>query len=85
MTKKKISDIEDQLSFETSLTELVKIVTLLESGELTLDKALNEFEHGIKLAKQGQKTLQEAEHRVKILLQSNDENSQLINFSTENK
>ncbi|AWK15339.1 exodeoxyribonuclease VII small subunit [Candidatus Fukatsuia symbiotica] len=55
-------------SFETVLNELEQIVTRLESGELPLENALNEFEHGVKLAKQSQQTLLQAEQRVQILL-----------------
>ncbi|SPP32349.1 Exodeoxyribonuclease 7 small subunit [Arsenophonus endosymbiont of Aleurodicus floccissimus] len=55
MAKKKISDRQDPLSFETSLTKLEQIVTRLESGELPLEKALSEFEQGIQLARQTRK------------------------------
>lgn len=46
------------VSFENSLQELEQIVAKLESGELPLEDALNEFERGIQIAKQGQKVLQ---------------------------
>ncbi|WP_413734899.1 exodeoxyribonuclease VII small subunit [Sodalis sp. RH21] len=59
---------EQPASFETALKELELIVTRLESGELPLEDALNEFEHGVQLARQGQQTLQQAEQRVQILL-----------------
>ena len=84
MAKKKISDIQDPLSFETTLTALEQIVRRLESGELPLEKALSEFEHGIQLARQGQKALQQAEQRVQILLQD-DDNAPLDNFTPEDK
>lgn len=41
-------------SFETALSELEQIVTRLESGDLPLEDALNEFERGVQLARQGQ-------------------------------
>ncbi|KLN96468.1 exodeoxyribonuclease VII small subunit [Moellerella wisconsensis] len=63
------------VSFENSLQELEQIVAKLESGELPLEDALNEFERGIQIAKQGQKVLQQAEQRVQILLRD-DENDQ---------
>lgn len=58
--------------FETTLKELEQIVGRLESGELPLEEALNEFEAAIKLVQQGQDRLQKAEQRVQILLQKND-------------
>lgn len=60
-------------SFESALHELEQIVTRLESGDLPLDDALNEFERGVQLARQGQVKLQQAEQRVQILLSENDE------------
>ncbi|MDY0970617.1 exodeoxyribonuclease VII small subunit [Siccibacter turicensis] len=60
-------------SFESALQELEQIVTRLESGDLPLDDALNEFERGVQLARQGQVKLQQAEQRVQILLSENDE------------
>ena len=43
---------EQSISFESSLSELENIVTRLESGELPLEDALNEFERGVQLARQ---------------------------------
>ena len=60
-------------SFETALTELEQIVTRLESSELPLEDALNEFERGVQLARQGQTRLQQAEQRVQILLSDNED------------
>ncbi len=47
------STTEHMPTFETSLKELEDIVIRLESGELPLEDALNEFERGIQLARQG--------------------------------
>ncbi|AJI96614.1 exodeoxyribonuclease VII, small subunit [Yersinia ruckeri] len=71
-------------SFESSLSELEQIVTRLESGELPLEEALNEFERGIQLARQGQQTLLQAEQRVQILL-SDDADAPLTTFTSDNE
>ncbi|CAM3629996.1 exodeoxyribonuclease VII small subunit [Xenorhabdus thuongxuanensis] len=76
------SATEQMPAFETSLKELEEIVIRLESGELPLEDALNEFERGIQLARQGQKTLQQAEQRVQILL-NHDAQSSLDEFSSD--
>ncbi|MBE8596312.1 exodeoxyribonuclease VII small subunit [Xenorhabdus sp. BG5] len=76
------SATEQMPTFETSLKELEEIVIRLESGELPLEDALNEFERGIQLARQGQKTLQQAEQRVQILL-NHDAQSPLDEFSSD--
>ncbi len=76
MAKKTTSINQDTTqtpSFEASMQELEQIVNRLESGELPLEEALNEFEQGVRLARVGQKTLQDAEQRVRILLKEDDD------------
>lgn len=58
---------------EKSLEELEALVRNLESGELSLEQALKEFERGVKLTRQCQTTLREAEQKVEILLKSSVE------------
>lgn len=60
-------------NFETTLKELESIVTHLESGDLPLEDALNEFENAVKLVQQGQEYLQKAEQRIQILLNKTPE------------
>jgi len=63
---------DDKLKdFEKSLQQLEKIVTQMESGELGLEDSLNRFEQGIKLAKNCQDTLSNAEQRVEQLIEKN--------------
>lgn len=71
-------------SFETALTDLEQIVNRLESGALPLEEALNEFERGVQLARQGQAKLQQAEQRVQILLADN-ENATLTPFKPDDE
>lgn len=73
---------ESQTSFETALVELEQIVSRLEGGELPLEEALNEFERGVQLARQGQVKLQQAEQRVHILLSDNPD-SPLTPFAAD--
>lgn len=74
---------EAPVSFETALQQLEQIVNRLESGELPLEEALNEFERGVQLARSGQQTLQQAEQRVQILL-SDDKTADLTPFTPDN-
>ena len=55
-------------NLEKSLEELEALVTKLEGGDLPLEQALKEFERGVKLTRQCQTALQEAEQKVEILL-----------------
>ena len=59
-------------TFEESMTELEKIVTKLEAGDVTLDDSIELFEEGIKLAKSCQKKLDDAEKKVKLLTTTAD-------------
>ena len=60
-----------QKKFEQSLEELEAIVASLESGELSLEDSLKVFEQGIKLTRDCQAELQEAEQKVQILVEQN--------------
>jgi exodeoxyribonuclease VII small subunit len=73
---------DKEVSFEETLKQLETIVAQLENGDLPLDEALNEFEKGIKLAKAGQKQLQQAEQRIQILLSENSD-AELSEFSND--
>lgn len=53
---------------EKSLEELEALVEHLESGDLSLEEALKHFERGVKLTRECQATLKEAEQKVEILL-----------------
>ena len=55
-------------TFESSLKELEQIVEQLEGGDLPLDRSLALFEQGVKLSRDCQKRLDEADRRVEILL-----------------
>lgn len=69
--------------FEKALQQLEKIVSRMESGELGLEESLNQFEQGIKLAKNCQDTLTDAESRVEQLIEKNGL-QQTIPFEDEN-
>jgi exodeoxyribonuclease VII small subunit len=58
--------------FEKSLTRLEEVVKRLESADLSLDEAMRHFEEGVKLSRECQKQLEEAEGRVEILLKKAD-------------
>jgi len=59
-------------SFESSLTELERIVEQLEEGDLSLEDSLKLFEQGIKLSRDCQKRLDEAERKIEVLLKNSD-------------
>lgn len=72
---------KNPISFEETLQALESIVARLESGGLSLDESLDEFERGVKLAKQGKQRLQSAEQRIEMLLNESVD-SDLVEFTT---
>jgi exodeoxyribonuclease VII small subunit len=58
-------------TFEASLEALEKIVQQLEGGDLPLEKSLELFEQGIRLSRECQERLSQAERRIEILLRDN--------------
>lgn len=67
-----MADSKDNLKdFEQSLQQLENIVNKMETGELGLEASLDQFEQGIKLAKNCQDTLANAELRVEQLIEKN--------------
>lgn len=61
-------------TFEKSVEQLDAIVERMESGELSLDESLKLFEKGVKLTRECQNTLAEAEAKIEKLMKevSND-------------
>jgi exodeoxyribonuclease VII small subunit len=62
---------EQPKSFESSLEALEQIVHELERGDLPLEKSLELFEDGIRLSRQCQERLNQAERRIEVLLRDN--------------
>jgi exodeoxyribonuclease VII small subunit len=58
--------------FEKSLDELEQLVTRMEQGDLGLDESLKSFERGVALYRNCQSALEQAELRVKLLLDPED-------------
>jgi exodeoxyribonuclease VII small subunit len=56
-----------ELSFEKALAELEKIVSRMESGELSLEQALAAHKRGFELARFCQQRLEAAQQQVKVL------------------
>lgn len=59
------------INFEQSMAELEKLVEEMEAGELSMEDMLKRFEKGIALTTDCQKALQQAELKVKELVEKN--------------
>ncbi len=60
-------------AFERSLAELEALVQKMESGDMSLEASLEAFEQGIRLTRDCQKALSDAEQKVQQLSEANDE------------
>ena len=54
-------------SYEEIVTDLEAVLTELEDGGLSLDRAVDAYERGVKLSQQAQELLTEAELRIDTL------------------
>ncbi|MEP5566538.1 MAG: exodeoxyribonuclease VII small subunit [Halioglobus sp.] len=70
MPSKPKSDAEI-LAFESAVAKLEAITTRLESEDTSLAEALGSFEAGVTLTKAAQRSLAEAEQKVRLLLEEN--------------
>ncbi len=61
------------VDFEQALTELEALVATMEKGELSLEESLKAFETGVKLTRECQQSLRDAEQKVQLLLSENGE------------
>lgn len=62
--------------FEKSISELERIVALLEKGDLSLEDSLKQFEKGIKLARTCQDILNQAEQKIEYLSNTNPQSDE---------
>jgi exodeoxyribonuclease VII small subunit len=81
-TKRKEENIMAKANFEDNMKKLEEIVDELEKGELNLDDSISKFEDGIKLSKECNKILEDAEKKITILLEK-DGNIEEEKFSAE--
>lgn len=65
-------------NFEASLGRLGEIVEQLESGELALERSLELFEEGVRLARASQARLEQAERRVEELLSLDEDGNPVV-------
>ena len=66
------------MDFEKKLNRLEEIVQKMENGELSLDDSLQLFEEGVKLSRDCNKELSEAEQKVKKLVGVDSEGEPIL-------
>jgi len=67
-----------KFNFAESFDDLTKLVESLESGDIDLDKALTNYEEGLKIIQDCKKHLSSVENKVKVIREKYDDS-----FETE--
>jgi exodeoxyribonuclease VII, small subunit len=64
--------------FEENLADLEAIVQKLESGQVPLEEAISEFQKGMKLSKDLQETLDQAEKTLVKVMHADGSETELV-------
>ncbi len=70
-------------NFEAQLASLERIVRELERGDLPLEQSLELFEQGVRLSRECQERLNEAERRIEVLLRGGDGSTVAVPFEPD--
>ena len=73
MANKKNEKTEPASSFAESTSQLESIIEVLENEETSLEDAMKAFENGIRITREIQTMLQQAEQKVALLLDNDGE------------
>lgn len=72
-----------EVSFEDAVQELEAIIQRMSGGSQSLENSIAEFERGIKIVRECQKLLSDAEQRVESLIKAADGQVQTKSFDSE--
>ena len=72
-----------KLTFEKALEQLEDIVDVLESDELSLEKALAKFEEGMKLSQFCSNKLDETEKKISLIMEKTSGDYEEVSFRNE--
>ena len=75
-----VEEIEKDFSFEEKLDELEKIVNKLETGQVPLDDAIDEFKKAMDLVKECDEKLNDAQEAIAKIV---NDNKEVIDFNIE--
>lgn len=70
-------------SYDAIVAHLERVVSELESGQLTLEQSIERFAEGVRLAKDASRKLDEAERRVEMLVRGADGEDETVPLPPE--
>ena len=68
------------MNFEENVEQLEKVVQELENGNLNLEDSIKKFEEGMAISKKCNEILEEAEKKITVLINDNDNNIEEQDF-----
>lgn len=77
------AQVAGEESYDAIVARLERVVSDLESGQLTLEQSIEKFAEGVRLAKDASKKLDEAERRVEMLVRGADGEDETVPFPPE--
>ncbi|OFX21830.1 MAG: exodeoxyribonuclease VII small subunit [Anaeromyxobacter sp. RBG_16_69_14] len=69
--------------YDAVVARLERVVGELESGQLSLEKSIETFAEGVKLAREATRKLDEAERRIEMLVRNADGAEEEVPFDPE--
>jgi exodeoxyribonuclease VII small subunit len=81
--REQTKNVTQSPNFETQLASLERIVRDLERGDLPLEQSLELFEQGVRLSRECQERLNEAERRIEVLLRGGDGSTIAVPFEAD--
>ncbi len=70
-------------TYDGLVSRLERVVGELESGQLTLEQSIERFAEGVRLAREASRKLDEAEHKVELLVRNADGEDETVAFDPE--
>ena len=77
------SEPAESEAYDALVARLERVVGELEGGKLSLEQSIEKFAEGVRLVREAQRKLDEAERRVEILLRDADGTQQAVPFDPE--
>ncbi len=74
---------ESEESYDALVARLERVVSDLESGQLTLEQSIERVAEGVRLAKDASRKLDEAERRVEMLVRGADGEDEAVPLAPE--
>ncbi len=70
-------------AYDALVARLERVVGELESGQLTLERSIEKFAEGVRLAQEATRKLDEAERRIELLVRNADGSEEAVPLDLE--